>query len=166
MVTIYYRTKQDSPILLWGQSCSFQTPLRVNKRQSKLNWGKYIFARPQVQKIKNLKRTEFASKNERILGAYPEYWLNLKGYDPAKTADSIKRPLLIMQGGRDYQVTNKDFMNWKKSLGSKENVTFKFYPSLNHLFIPGKGPSYPSEYQKSGHVDENVIQDIAFWIRM
>ncbi|MFO7979969.1 MAG: DUF3887 domain-containing protein [Candidatus Aminicenantes bacterium] len=119
----------------------------------------------EVQKIKDLKQTDIKQNNENLLGANPEYWLNLKGYDPAKASQSINRPLLILQGGRDYQVTEKDFENWKNSLSSKENVTFKLYPSLNHLFIPGKGPSSPSEYQNPGHVDERVIQDIANWIR-
>ena len=117
-----------------------------------------------VQKIKNLTQADPNKKKEKILGAYPEYWLNLKGYDPAETAEGIQRPLLILQGGRDYQVTEKDFENWKKALSSKKNVTFKLYPSLNHLFISGKGPSSPSEYQKPGHVDETVIKDIADWI--
>jgi len=119
----------------------------------------------EVQKIKDLKQTDVKKKDVKILGAYPEYWLNLKGYDPAKAAQSISRPFLILQGGRDYQVTEKDFENWEKALSSKENVTFKTYPSLNHLFISGKGPSSPSEYQKQGHVDERVIQDIVNWIR-
>ncbi|MFW6124104.1 MAG: DUF3887 domain-containing protein [Acidobacteriota bacterium] len=118
----------------------------------------------EVLKIKDLKQTDLGQKKEKILGAHPEYWLNLKGYDPSKAAQSINRPLLILQGGRDYQVTKKDFENWKKALSSKENVTFKLYPSLNHLFIPGKGPSSPSEYQEPGHVDETVIHDIANWI--
>jgi len=119
----------------------------------------------EVQKIKGLKQTDIKKKDVKILGAYPEYWLNLKGYDPAETAKTIDRPLLILQGGRDYQVTKKDFENWKKSLGSKKNVILKMYPSLNHLFIPGKGPSAPSDYQKPGHVDKTVIQDIAQWIQ-
>lgn len=118
----------------------------------------------EVQKIKDLKQTDLGQKKEKILGAYPEYWLNLRGYDPAEAAQSINRPLLILQGGRDYQVTKKDFENWEKALSSKDNVTFKLYPLLNHLFIPGKGPSSPSEYQKPGHVDEGVILDIAHWI--
>jgi len=120
----------------------------------------------EVQKIKNLKITDLNQKNEKILGAYPEYWLNLKGYNPAETAKNINRPLLILQGGRDYQVTEKDYENWEKSLSSKKNVTFKLYPLLNHLFIPGKGPSSPSEYQNPGHIHEAVIQDIAHWVHI
>lgn len=117
-----------------------------------------------VQKIKNLTQADSSEKKEKLLGAYPEYWLSLKGYVPADTARGIQRPLLILQGGRDYQVTEKDFENWKKALSSKNNVTFKFYPALNHLFISGEGPSSPSEYQRPGHVDETVIKDIADWI--
>jgi len=119
----------------------------------------------QIEKIKNLKQTDFNQKNKKLLGAYPEYWLNLKGYHPAEAARDIKRPLLVLQGGRDYQVTKKDFENWKNSLCSQKNVTFKLYPPLNHLFITGEGPSTPSEYQKPGHVDETVINDIVDWIK-
>ncbi|MBD3414543.1 MAG: alpha/beta fold hydrolase [Candidatus Aminicenantes bacterium] len=118
----------------------------------------------EVQKIKDLKQTDLSRTDQKLLGAHLEYWLNLKGYKPAETAKKMTRPLLILQGGRDYQVTEKDFQNWKDSLSSQKNVTFKLYPSLNHLFISGEGPSSPSEYQNPGHVDEKVIQDIATWI--
>lgn len=123
-------------------------------------------AKAGVEKIKDLTQADAKQKKEKLLGAYPEYWLNLKGYDPAKSAKSITRPLLIIQGGRDYQVTEKDFKNWQVSLSSQKNVTFKLYPSLNHLFISGEGPSSPSEYQKQGHVAETVINDIADWIKV
>jgi hypothetical protein len=119
----------------------------------------------EVQKIKDLKQTDPRENNQRILGAYPEYWLNLKGYKPAEAAKKITQPLLILQGGRDYQVTQEDFKNWKEALSSQKNVSLILYPSLNHLFIPGKGPSAPKEYQEPGHVHEKVIQDITNWIR-
>jgi dienelactone hydrolase len=117
-----------------------------------------------VEKIKNLKQSESIKEQERLLGANPGYWLDLKGYNPVLSVKSIKRPLLILQGSRDYQVTIEDFKIWKESLEQRKNVTFKLYPALNHLFIPGKGPSTPSEYQKAGHVDETVIKDITNWI--
>lgn len=53
------------------------------------------------------------------------------------------RPILILQGGRDYQV---------------------LYPAHNHLLIPGEGKCTPEEYQKVGHVDKVVIDDIVKWI--
>jgi uncharacterized protein len=115
-----------------------------------------------VEKIKEL--DPGAESKERILGAGAEYWLDLKGYSPSESARSIKRPLLIIQGGRDYQVTEADYGKWHESLSFKENVTFKRYPALNHLFISGQGPSTPQEYQQPGHVDKTVISDIAAWL--
>ena len=73
--------------------------------------------------------------------------------------------MLILQGERDYQVTMVDFNNWKEGLSSQDNVTFKLYPRLNHLFAAGEGKSTPGEYQNPGHVDKQVIEDIAQWIK-
>ncbi|HXI02478.1 MAG TPA: alpha/beta fold hydrolase [Candidatus Saccharimonadales bacterium] len=105
-----------------------------------------------------------ADGSEPILGAPAAYWLDLKGYDPPAEARSILRPLLILQGGRDYQVTAKDFDLWQKALGSRPNVTLHLFPDLNHLFIPGEGPSTPGEYQKPGNVSPEVIDRMAGWI--
>ncbi len=103
--------------------------------------------------------------DERLLGAYPGYWLDLCNYDPAEEAKKVDRPLLILQGARDYQVTTKDFENWKKALEGRRNVEFKLYPKCNHLFIEGEGLITPNEYlYTSGHVAEFVIDDVAGWI--
>jgi fermentation-respiration switch protein FrsA (DUF1100 family) len=117
-----------------------------------------------AQKIKNLTVSNSTQMTERFLGAGADYWLDLKGYDPAETAKSIERPILILQGGRDYQVTMEDFDGWKKTLSNKNNVEFKLYPAHNHLLIPGKGKCTPAEYQKVGYVDKTVIDDIVMWI--
>lgn len=93
------------------------------------------------------------------------YWLDLRDYHPVEAAEALKIPILIMDGGRDFQVPPAtNFDEWKKTLSSHKNVTLKFYPPLNHLFIAGTGPSLPQEYNKLNHVDEQVIADIAAWI--
>ena len=43
--------------------------------------------------------------------------------------------------------------------------SFKVYPKLNHLFIPGKGKCTPAEYANPGFVDKQVIDDIARWVK-
>jgi hypothetical protein len=73
-------------------------------------------------------------------------------------------PMLILQGERDYQVRPEEFAQWKAALGSRRDVTFRSYPTLNHLFIAGTGASLPAEYQVPGHVAEEVVRDIATWI--
>ncbi|MCR4410421.1 MAG: alpha/beta fold hydrolase [Candidatus Saccharicenans sp.] len=117
-----------------------------------------------VGKIKAL--TE-ADKNspEILIGAAPSYWLDLRDYRPTEEARKIEKPLLILQGKRDYQVTEVDFNAWKKALEGKKNVAFKLYPFCNHLFMEGKGLITPDEYMyRPGNVSEEVINDLAGWI--
>jgi hypothetical protein len=100
-----------------------------------------------------------------FLGAttYGAYWLDLRGYDPVKTARKLKIPILILQGGRDYQVTPSNYEAWATAIGRRSNVTMKIYPDLNHLFMSGTGRSAPTEYEQPGHVSESVIDTIAIW---
>jgi len=93
------------------------------------------------------------------------YWLDLRDYHPIAVAEELKIPILILQGGRDFQVPPAtNFDEWKKALGNDKFVTFRLYPTLNHLFIAGSGISLPQEYDRPGHVDEQVISDVALWI--
>ena len=101
----------------------------------------------------------------KLLGAMPVYWLDLRGYDPPETAKAVAKPMLFLQGGRDYQVTTEDLESWKKALGGRKDVEFHLYPKLNHLFFEGEGIITPLEYmQKHGSVAPYVIDDIAAWI--
>jgi uncharacterized protein len=117
--------------------------------------------RQEVAKVKALEPGATGS----VLGAPASYWLDLKGYHPAEAAKSIGRPMLILQGERDYQVTPDNLEAWKKALTGRANVTFKSYPGLNHLFIQGEGKSGPEEYRQPGHVAEAVVADVAGWIQ-
>jgi dienelactone hydrolase len=92
------------------------------------------------------------------------YWLDLGGYNPAQAAARLSKPMLILQGARDYQVTMEDLEGWRAALGTRKDVEVRTYPTLNHLFIAGSGPSVPAEYTVPGHVDEAVVRDIAAWI--
>ncbi len=95
---------------------------------------------------------------------YGSYWLDLRGYDPVKTAQKLKIPILILQGGRDYQVTPANFAQWREGLGKNRNVTLKIFPDANHLFEAGTGASTPAEYDKPGHVESQVIDSIAAFV--
>lgn len=116
-------------------------------------------------KIEQVQAFSDVTESKPVLGAPAAYWLDLREYKPHVEAASITRPFLVLQGERDYQVTMKDFANWKETLAARDNVTFKSYPNLNHLFIAGKGKSQPAEYQKAGNVAEEVVQDIAKWVK-
>ncbi len=108
-----------------------------------------------------------AGENVQVLGGTmpASYWLDLRDYNPVQTAEQLRIPILILQGGRDFQVTEKaDFSVWQSAFARRRNVTLKTYPDLNHLFMFGTGPSMPAEYSKPGHVDEQVVTDVAAWI--
>jgi dienelactone hydrolase len=99
-----------------------------------------------------------------ILHAPPAYWADLNAYDAAATAGSLTLPMLILQGGRDYQVTAKDLDRFKVALAGHANVTIQEFPRLNHLFIAGDGKSRPEDYNRLGHVDAEVIEAVAAFV--
>ena len=93
------------------------------------------------------------------------YWLDLRGYDPVSTAAALDLPMLVIQGGRDYQVTVADDLSrWQAGLADRTDVTIRVYPADNHLFFPGEGHSTPAEYEPPQHVDAAVVVDIAAWL--
>jgi dienelactone hydrolase len=114
-------------------------------------------------RLKNLKPGDNIPASE-LFGVPASYWLDLKSYDPCAEASSLKMPMLILQGERDYQVTLADFARWKQALGARKDVVLKTYPNLNHLFEAGQGKSRPEEYTKPLHVAPEVIDDIVKWI--
>jgi uncharacterized protein len=72
------------------------------------------------------------------LGAPASYWLDLRHYNPVEVAASLGKPMLILQGARDYQVTvADDLARWEAGVGDRPNVTIRVYPDHNHLFTPG-----------------------------
>ncbi|MBV8360177.1 MAG: alpha/beta fold hydrolase [Deltaproteobacteria bacterium] len=101
-----------------------------------------------------------------LLGAlYPVgYLTDLKGRDEIEIARHLGVPILIMHGGRDWQVVDQDIAAWRTGLKGTPNVTFREFPSLNHLFIAGTGLPTPVEYASAGHVDDPVVLAIADFI--
>lgn len=119
----------------------------------------------QVAAVKSPELSADTPAASLLFGVSATYWLDLRDYHPAEVAAGLAIPMLILQGGRDYQVTEVDFQGWQAALAGRTDVTLKLYPDLNHLFITGQGPSTPEEYQLPGHVDQQVIEDIADWIQ-
>lgn len=109
--------------------------------------------------------SESSSPKELPLNLPPAYWISLIDYDQVETAKKLTIPMLILQGKRDYQVNMDNYELWKKSLEGKENVSFKVYDQLNHLFLAGEGVPTPNEYEEIGNIPDYVIKDITNWIK-
>lgn len=100
-----------------------------------------------------------------LFGWPASYWLDLRGYDQVATAAALDKPMLILQGGRDYQVTvTDDLARWQAGLAHRPDVTIRVYDADDHMFFRGEGPSTPADYDTPRHVDPAVVTDIANWM--
>lgn len=105
------------------------------------------------------------TKKYTLVGASGYYYKDLDAYPSNEYLKNTDKPVLIMQGGKDFQVSaDKDFMQYQELLQDKANVTFKLYPNLNHFFITSKTGTI-SEYTKRDTVNSEVLKDIADWIK-
>jgi dipeptidyl aminopeptidase/acylaminoacyl peptidase len=79
------------------------------------------------------------------------------------------KPAFILQGGKDFQVLAKrDYRMFKKLLAGRANTSYKLYPDLNHIFVKGIYDDIlkaSKEYKAERHIPEEVIRDIAAFIR-
>lgn len=100
-----------------------------------------------------------------MLGLPAAYWRDLKAYDPIATARNLDIPMLVVQGGRDYQVTETDFQIWLKAFENVPRVRFAKFDKLDHLLASGEGPSSPADYAKREPVEPDLIREIAAWIK-
>lgn len=104
-----------------------------------------------------------------IMGAPTNYWESLNAIDSMSIVKRLTVPMLILQGGADFQVyPDKDYKLWQTTLEGRSNVTFKLYDGLSHLFMPNQistaGVPDVSVYNAPNHVDPQVITDIAAWV--
>jgi uncharacterized protein len=100
-----------------------------------------------------------------LFGWSAAYWLDLRQYDQVAVAAALDRPMLLLQGRRDYQVTvDDDLARWQAGLARRPDVTIRIYDADDHLFFAGAGASTPADYQAPRHVDAAVIADIADWL--
>lgn len=119
----------------------------------------------KVARVKDPELSPATPPQELPLNVPAAYWLALRGYRPAEVAGSLSLPILVLQGGRDYQVSPRaDFPAWRDALEGKPGATLKLYPALNHAFMGGEGPSTAMDYAAVGHVSPEVVDDIAHWI--
>ncbi|HUN80260.1 MAG TPA: alpha/beta fold hydrolase [Phycisphaerae bacterium] len=100
-----------------------------------------------------------------LLGAPSTYWAECHKLDVITPARKFGKPILIIGGGRDYQVSPKCFDAWKAGLKGCPNVTYKWFDNVNHLMVKGEGMGTPDEYFQPGHVSKKVIREIAEWVK-
>ena len=108
-------------------------------------------------------------KKKKFAGNISLYYFKEMGQKTA--ADYLlesSKPVLIMQGGRDFQVlADDDFKAFREILAGRDNITYKLYPDLNHCFVTAIYDDIlkaSKEYGVERHIGEEVISDIAEFI--
>ena len=109
------------------------------------------------------------AKRKKFAGNLSLYYFKEMGQKTA--ADYLlasKKPVLILQGGKDFQVLAKrDYRMFKKLLAGRENTQYKLYPELNHVFVKGIYNDIlkaSKEYSVEQHIGEDVVGDIAAFV--
>lgn len=116
-----------------------------------------------MERIKSLQPDSGYGPAE-LMGAPEAYWLDLQDYEPVEEMKAENRPVLILQGGRDYQVDLTEYQAWLDGLTGMDNVSFLLIDDLNHMFAAGLGQSTPDEYQNLAEVDPRVGEALADFI--
>lgn len=87
--------------------------------------------------------------------------------DPAQVIKKVPCPILILQGGKDFQVLVKDLprlVNAAKS--AHRDVTVRVFPNDDHLFItvPDGMTAVPAEYLAPHRVDPAMVSALLAWL--
>lgn len=137
--------------------------IRQNDTSSKINDFQMAMIKTQVERVQKEEYDSTTAAPLLPLGLPASFWLSVKDYNPQKLAKKQPQPYLILNGGRDYQVTPSEAKKWKNGSKHKQSKTI-IYPQLNHMFFAGEGICLPSEYEKEGHFSEETLNDIVNWI--
>ncbi len=100
-----------------------------------------------------------------VMGMPAGYWRSIDAVDPVAEAKAVDLPMLVLQGARDIQVVDADWQRWRGGFHDNAKVEFKLYEKLNHLGIAGEGDGNLAEYANPGHVDAQLIDDVATWVK-
>ncbi len=138
--------------------------------KSVMKWMAVIEDKLFIKKFDDLYiMSDEEAKRKKFAGGTTLYYFKEMGQ---KTATDYllqsDKPVLIMQGGRDFQVlADDDYRKFKELLAERSNTYYKLYPQLNHLFVDAVYDDISKvskEYSTERHIGEEVITDITSFI--
>jgi len=158
---------EGSPLPLWEiqyrQNLMLLPSLSIDERPA---------AREQIdaeaaklEQLQTLSDEELQSATFFGVSAY--YQMDEMSVNAGETAIALSKPLLIVQGGKDWQVTTEDGLDaWKTALADQTFAEYLCYPDLNHMLceMETDPTGTTSDYQAGDTVSQALIGDIAAWI--
>ena len=138
--------------------------------RSALKWVIGLEYKAYAKKFAGLyQMSEAEAKKKKFAGNLSLYYFQEMGRKTA--ADYLReseKPVLILQGEKDFQVlASEDFKAFQELLAGRDNVRFKLYPGLNHIFVNALYDDIlkaSKEYAAERHIGEDVIGDIAGFV--
>ena len=143
---------------------------QAEESKSAMKWIAVVEDKVFSKKFENLyTMSDEEAMSKKFAGGTTLYYFKEMGQKTA--VDYLlqnDKPVLIMQGGRDFQVlADDDYLKFKELLAERSNTYYKLYPQLNHAFVDaifddiGKASK---EYNSVRHIGEEVIKDISSFI--
>ena len=113
--------------------------------------------------------TDEEAKRKKVGNGTTLYYFKDMGQPTvAQWLEKTAKPLLILQGEKDFQVkAHVDFALYKKLLAGRDNVTFRLFPGLNHAFVTARFDTIADakkEFTPERHIGPEVLDEIAAWI--
>jgi len=103
-----------------------------------------------------------------LLNVMAYYFRDMAVHPFADYIQDLTVPVLVMQGGRDFQVlADVDFVLLQELFAGRDTVTFRLYEDLNHAFIPTTAENFFAHSESiaaPGQAYTEVLQDIVTWI--
>ena len=165
------RSGKVAGVVLWSAPARSLLTLLPEQNRYLFNQDGRISADEQAAldrldaQIAAARSTAVVAASELPLGQPASYWRAFDAVDPVADAQKLKQPILLLQGGRDFQVVDADWQRWTQGLPEGPKARFHRYPALNHLGIAGEGPGSLEEYRAAGTVSPTLIDDVAAWIK-
>ena len=111
--------------------------------------------------------TETSMPADVYIGLRQRRWMaEILRWDPAELIRRVQCPILLIQGGRDQQISvEKDAMRLvEASREAHGRVELCLYDDLDHLLKYSTAKPQLREYTRQRPVDHRVITDIARWL--
>ena len=110
------------------------------------------------------------AKKKAFGGGVTLYYFKEMGlHQTPEALQACKKPMLIMQGEKDVQVSvERDFNLYRQLLSDRDDVEFRLYEGLSHAFVPsiyGTIDKAAKECKTEQHIGDAVIDDIADFIK-
>ena len=135
-------------------------------------------------RMKEWLRTQ--NPHRMVMGAPLSWWVEVDTVFKPEYLHLRGKRSLVINAGKDYQIppafyaslqaacsagvieedtlTNPNYLNTGRNMVSRCRA--QVYPELNHLMMTSDGSMKPAEYRRKGmHVDEQLIRDVADWLK-